>query len=268
MLFLETVHERRQFMTTPIPTPRRVLVTGSTGAIGQPVCEHLLQRGHYVRGFARRPTPGLADYVAGDLSDRDKVRQAVEGMDTVIHLAAYVSNGDLVETLLRPNVISPYYVCEAARELGVKRLVLASSVQVIEGFGRPDRSIGVDEGLRPRNLYALTKAWGEMMGDMYAKLYDLSVIHVRIGWLPRSLEQAQAIAASEYAQNIYLSYADAQRFFERCVESALPAAGDSMVVFAGSKTAQTPHMDLEPARRLLGYVPQDRWPQNMPFSVA
>jgi nucleoside-diphosphate-sugar epimerase len=243
-------------------------VTGSAGAIGNAVCVALQARGHHVRGADRRPTPNVADVVQGDLAEKEIVYEAVKGMDTVIHLAAYVNNGDLVETLLRPNVISPYYICEAARELGVKRLVLASSVQVIEGFGRPGRSIGVDEGLRPRNLYALTKAWGEMMGDMYAKLYDLSVIHVRIGWLPRSLEQARAIATSEYAQNIYLSYADAQRFFERCVESDLPAAGDSMVVFAGSKTTQTPHMDLEPARRLLGYVPQDRWPQNMPFSVA
>ena len=34
--------------------PKRILVTGSTGAIGQPVCQHLLSRGHTVRGFARR----------------------------------------------------------------------------------------------------------------------------------------------------------------------------------------------------------------------
>ena len=248
--------------------PQRVLVTGSTGAIGNAVCVALQERGHIVRGADRRPTQHVADVVQGDLAEKETVYQAVEGMDTVIHLAAYVNNGDLVETLLRPNVISPFYVCEAARELGVKRLVLASSVQVIEGFGRPNRSIGVDEGLRPRNLYALTKAWGELMGDMYAKLYGLSVINVRIGWLPRSLEQARSIAASEYAQNIYLSYADAQRFFVRCVESEIPAPGESIVVFAGSKTAEVPHMDLEPAQRLLGYTPQDRWPENMPFSLT
>ena len=248
--------------------PQRVLVTGSAGAIGNAVCVALQERGHIVRGADRRPTQHVADVVQGDLAEKETVYQAVEGMDTVIHLAAYVNNGDLVETLLRPNVISPFYVCEAARELGVKRLVLASSVQVIEGFGRPNRSIGVDEGLRPRNLYALTKAWGELMGDMYAKLYGLSVINVRIGWLPRSLEQARSIAASEYAQNIYLSYADAQRFFVRCAESEIPAPGESIVVFAGSKTAEIPHMDLEPAKRLLGYTPQDRWPENMPFSLT
>jgi nucleoside-diphosphate-sugar epimerase len=255
-------------LTEQTNAPKRVLVTGSAGAIGNAVCVGLAARGHVVRGADQRPTPNVADAIEGDLADKETVYRAVEGMDTVIHLAAYVDNGELVETLMRPNVISPYYICEAARELGVKRLVLASSVQVIEGFGRTGRTIGVDEGLRPRNLYALTKAWGEIMGDMYAKMYDLSVINVRIGWLPRSLQQAQAIAKSDYAQNIYLSYDDAQRFFERCVESDIPTAGESIVVFAGSKTAEVPHMDLEPARALLGYIPQDRWPENMPFEIS
>lgn len=255
-------------MNTEKPgTLKRVLVTGSAGAVGNAVCLALLERGHTVRGVDQRPTTNIEDAIVGDLAEKDVVYRAVEGMDTVIHLAAYVNNGELVETLMRPNVISPYYICEASRDLGVKRLIMASSVQVIEGFGRPGRSIGVDEGLRPRNLYALTKAWGEVMGDMYAKLYDIGVVHVRIGWLPRSLQQAQAIAKSEYGQNIYLSYADAQRFFVCCVEADVPAPGESIVLFAGSKSEGVPHMDLEPSRRLIGYEPQDKWPENMPFSV-
>ncbi len=54
-------------------TTRRVLVTGSTGAIGAPLAAHLLARGHHVRGYARRPSSGLADYIEGDLNDRDSV---------------------------------------------------------------------------------------------------------------------------------------------------------------------------------------------------
>lgn len=259
--------ERRPMTPVPNRAAKRVLVTGSAGAIGNVVCQRLLARGHSVRGVDLRPTPNVPDAIEGDLADKATVFQAVEGMDTVIHLAAYINDGDLVETLLRPNVISPYYICEAAREFGVSRLILASSVQVIEGFGRGERTIRADEGVKPRNLYALTKGWGEMMGDMYAALYGIGVIHVRIGWLPRSLQQAAAIARSEYGQRIYLSYADAQRFFERCVEADVPAAGESLVVFAGSKAKGIPPMDLEPARRLLGYEPQDTWPQNMPFQI-
>ncbi|MCB0098819.1 MAG: NAD(P)-dependent oxidoreductase, partial [Caldilineaceae bacterium] len=52
-------------MSEKATQPKRVLVTGSTGAIGAPLCQHLLGRGHYVRGFARRPTPGRGHYVRG-----------------------------------------------------------------------------------------------------------------------------------------------------------------------------------------------------------
>src|SRR5918996_1378953 len=116
--------------------PRRVVVTGSTGAIGEPLCGFLLRRGHYVRGFARRPTPGLSDYVTGDLADRDAVRRAAEGMDTIVHLGAYPNPADFIEVLLKPNVVGLYHVCEAAAEFKVRRLVLASSVQVISGHRR------------------------------------------------------------------------------------------------------------------------------------
>ncbi len=256
-------------MSNRTVAPKRVLVTGSAGAVGNAVCMHLAARGHTVRGVDILPTPNVPDAIQGDLADKAVVMAAVEGMDTVIHLAAYINNGDLVETIMRPNVISPYYICEAARELGVRRLILASSVQVIEGFGRGQRTIGVDEGMKPRNNYALAKAWGEMLGDMYAALYNIAVVHVRIGWLPRSLQQAKAIAASAYGQNIYLSYADAQRYFACCVEADVPAPGETLVFYAGSRPNQgIPHMDLEPARRLLGYEPQDTWPENMPFTLA
>src|SRR3954469_26058682 len=77
--------------------PRRVLATGSTGAIGQPLTRHLLGRGHTVRGFARRPTPGLTDYVETDLTDRDAVRRAVEGMDTIVHLGTYPNPADFID---------------------------------------------------------------------------------------------------------------------------------------------------------------------------
>ncbi len=207
--------------------PKRVLVTGSTGAIGEPLARHLLERGHAVRGFARRPSPGLEDYVMGDLNDRDAVRRAVEGTDTVVHLGAYPNPADFMEVLLQPNVVGLYYVCEAAVEFGVKRLVLASSVQVISGHRGLGRPVKVKDGPAPTNHYALTKAWAELAGDMYARVHNLSVISVRIGWLPRNTGQARRLAAS--------------------------------------RPVGTARMDLEAARRVIGYEPQDRWPEGLPF---
>ena len=69
------------------PLAERITVTGSTGAIGKPLCTHLRERGHFVRGFARRPSSGCDEYVTGDLVDGGAVRRAVEGMDAVNKVA-------------------------------------------------------------------------------------------------------------------------------------------------------------------------------------
>ncbi|MGE3913751.1 MAG: NAD-dependent epimerase/dehydratase family protein, partial [Chloroflexota bacterium] len=181
-------------MSDRAASPRRVLVTGSTGAIGQPLSRYLSGRGHTVRGFARRPTPGLTDYVEGDLTDREAVRRAVNGVDTVVHLGAYPNPADFIDVLLGPNVIGLYHICEAAVEFGVRRLVLASTVQVITGHAGLGRPVTVEDGPAPINHYALTKVWAEATGDMYARVHNLSVISVRIGWLPRDTADARRLA--------------------------------------------------------------------------
>lgn len=255
-------------MNDKASSPQRVLVTGSTGAIGQPVCERLLARGHHVRGFARNPTPGLDDYVIGDLSDREKVRAAVEGMETVIHLGAYPNDADFIDVLLEPNVRGLYHICDAAREFGVRRLVLASTLQTVTGYGyKEDKTIRIEDGPMPVNHYALTKVWAEVMGDMYARVHNISVISARIGWLPRNPGEAQNLVRSGRGKDVFFSHRDAQQFFERCVESAEPGPGRSEIVFAVSKPVKFERLDLEPARRILGYEPEDVWPQGLPYSL-
>ena len=252
-------------MSEQAAKPKRVLVTGSTGAIGEPVAQHLLSRGHTVRGFARRPSPGLEDYVVGDLNDQDAVRRAVEGMEVVIHLGAYPNDADFLDVLLEPNVRGLFHICDAAREFKVERLSLASTMQTITGHGWPDRAVRIEEGPAPINHYALTKVWAEEMGDMVARVHGISVVNVRIGWLPRNPGEADRLKASSIGPDCYFSHADAQLFYERVVEAANPAAGESVTVFATSKPAKIERMDLEPARRILGYEPRDLWPNGLNY---
>ena len=221
-----------------------------------------------MRGFARRPTPGLDDYVIGDLADPEKVREAVEGMEMIIHLGAYPNDADFMDVLLEPNVVGLYHVCEAAKDFGVERLILSSTVQTISGHRDLERTIKLEDGPAPVNHYALTKVWGEVAGDMYARVHNLSVISVRIGWLPRNAEEAQNLVNSQAGKNMFFSHDDAKRFYERCVEAEQPPAGEAVILFAASKAVGTPYMDLEPARRVIGYEPQDVWPEGLPFDVS
>src|SRR5262245_22039985 len=110
--------------------PQSVLVTGSSGRIGQAVVSELQRRGHRVRGFDRVRTPAISDCVTGDLCDRESLNRATQGIDCVVHLAATPDDADFLNELMPNNIAGLYHVMESARLGGVRRLVLASSGQV------------------------------------------------------------------------------------------------------------------------------------------
>jgi uronate dehydrogenase len=99
-------------------------------------------------------------------------------------------------------------------------------------------------------------------------VHNLSVISVRIGWFPRNTGEAVRLATSERGRDMFLSHRDSHRFFALCVESPNPPRGTSVVLHAQSRPHGVARMDLEPARRVIGYEPMDTWPEGLPFPVA
>ena len=241
-------------------TPLSVLVTGSAGRIGKATCQELKQRGHGVRGFDRVLTPDVEDSVIGDLVDLGDVEMAMEGMDAAVHLAATPDEADFMSLLLPNNVVGLYNVMEGARKQGVKRLVLASTGQVVSGHDTP-LPITEDMHPSPRNWYASTKLLTEAVGQVYAHQYEMSVIVVRPGWCPREREQVDAISKSEAAQNVYFSPADAGR----CFACAVEAEGDIRftILFCTSIPVSRTLFDISKAKRIIGYEPQDKWPDGI-----
>jgi nucleoside-diphosphate-sugar epimerase len=244
-------------------TIRRILVTGSAGAIGRTVASALARRGHFVRGFDLGASTGVTEARIGNLSDPEAVSAAAEGIDTVLHLAAQPDDADFLTCLLEPNVIGLYNVFASAKNHGVKRLVVASSCQVILGHEKRDEPITLDDGVAPQNHYALTKLWAEDMGEMYSRLYGLEVIAVRIGGFPRTPQELERIEGSGF-QGLVLTHDDAVRFFTLAIETdPLPVP---FAVLAATSRWPHPYMDLEPARRIIGYEPQDTYPDGIHFS--
>jgi uronate dehydrogenase len=239
---------------------KRVLVTGSAGAIGRVVAKALIGRGHQVRGFDRVPSPDLPDHRVGDLTDAAILGQAMAGIDTVVQLAATPDRADFVGNLVPNNIVGPYRLFEAACAAGVKRVIFASSCRVVDGLYRDHEAVRVEEGFAPGDHYALTKACGELMAGMYARRKGLSVICVRIGWFIRNRDEAANIARSAGGQRLYLSHHDAARFFIRAVEVE---GVDFATVFLTSRSNGFTAADLEPARQL-GYEPEDTYPQGSP----
>lgn len=245
---------------------KKILVTGSAGGVGRVVCKKLTEAGHRVRGFDRIAATGLDDSAVGDILDRAAVLEAAAGMDTLIHLAAMPDESDFLQDLFEPNVRGLYHVCDAARRQGVKRLILASSVQVVFGHDWSRKPVRLEDGPRVINHYALTKLWAEDLGEMYARVYEMSVIAARLGWLPRSKEHAEELLASPFGTDLYLSHGDAGRFFLACVEADL-APERFAALFATSKPAGQERIDISATERVVGYRPGDKWPEGQPFIV-
>src|ERR1043166_2793050 len=95
------------------------------------VVTELLAQGKSVRGFDQIPTPGLADMIVGTLTSESDVARAVTGAHTVIHLAATPDDADFLRDIVPNNIVGVYHVFEQARAAGVKRLIVASSGQVV-----------------------------------------------------------------------------------------------------------------------------------------
>jgi nucleoside-diphosphate-sugar epimerase len=245
-------------MTAPI----QVLVTGSAGRIGRAVVAELQRRDHAVRGFDRVATPSLRDSVLGDLTDRAAIERAMQGVDCLVHLAATPDDDDVLERLVPNNIIGLFQVMEAARLAGVKRMVLASSGQVNWWQQMRDEvPIRVADPPSPKYWYAATKMFLEAIGRGFAETHGISVIVARLGWCPRTPAQVAEIAAAEWARDIYLSPDDAGRFFACAVEA--PASVRHAVVYAASRPLHRERFDMSDAASLLGYHPQDCWPQGI-----
>ena len=241
------------------PPTKRVLVTGSAGRVGRAAVSALSQEHWNVCGFDRLPTPGSPDSVVGTLTDPHALRRAAQGAEALIHLGATPDDDDFLGQLVPNNLIGLHHTLEAARDAGVKRVLIASTGQVnwwqqLEG----PWPVHPDDPATPRHWYAVTKVAAEAAGKVFAKSYGMTVLALRLGWCPRTKMETDEIASSERGQDTYLSPGDAGRFFVRALEADLPPGFH--ILFVASRPLRNVILDLAPTESLLGWKPQDQWP--------
>jgi nucleoside-diphosphate-sugar epimerase len=229
----------------PAGTGRRVVVTGAAGTIGRAVVP-LLPRSWQVTATDLRPGGG-SDRL--DVTDVDACRSAFAGADAVVHLAADPDPGARWDSLLPANVVGAYAVAQAAADAGVRRLVLASSLQALSAVP-PTVQLRTDDAPRPANLYGATKAWAEALGWWVAATTSTSVVALRIGYFD---ERCPDPATVPRERSAWLSGRDAADL----VRAAVEADVDGMVVANGTSANRYLRADLTATRSVLGYAPVD-----------
>lgn len=176
----------------------KVLITGAAGRVGSVIAQVLHEAGVEIRLTDRRVRKNLpAKVEVLNLLDRDGVYRVVDETDAVVHLGNHPYFGDNMDAqaIYGENCQMNMNVFTAARELGVKKAVFISSVQVING----DRHYVEDESKlppsmlkylpldgdsppNPRNPYSLSKRAGELLLEHYLAPQGIESIALRLPW--------------------------------------------------------------------------------------
>ena len=243
---------------------KKVLITGMSGLIGGILRRHLEGLGGYeLSALNRRPVEGV-ECTQADIEDLEAIKPAFEGVDVVVHLAAYLGGGDWAGQL-SGNVIGVYNVYEAARLAGVKRVVFGSSGATTRGIETiapydaiaAGRYEDVPEGFTkithdlvwPQEIYGAAKVWGEALGRHFSDVHGLSVLCVRIG---RVNEANRPESEGEFSR--YLSHRDIAQVLQRCIDAPDDLLYDIFFALSNNKWG---YRDLDHPREVLGYMPQD-----------
>ncbi|QLG29296.1 NAD(P)-dependent oxidoreductase [Halorarum halophilum] len=243
-----------------------VLLTGAGGRVGQAILGgigseydwRLLDR----EPLAEEDIPdGVSDddVVIGDVTDEEAVREAVDGVGAVIHLAGDPRPTAPWDSVLRNNIDGAHTVFDAAADSGVERVAFASSNHAVGAYETDERTpdmyraddeyqLNGSELPRPSNLYGVSKASGEIIGRFYHDEHGISVACVRIG----NLTKGHPPKEYERGQAMWLSHRDCAHLFDRC----LRAEYGYEIVF-GISDNDRKYYSIDRAREVLGYEPQD-----------
>ncbi len=168
------------------PPRRRCLVLGGAGFLGSHIVDALVESGSAVRVFDRVPrraaVPTAVEWVEGDFGNRGDLSAAAEGCEVAIHLVATTlpktSNDDPIHDL-ETNLLPTVRFLDVARDLGVRRIVFASSGGTVYGIpaGVP---IPETHPTHPICSYGIHKLAIEQYLHLYHTLHGLEYCVLRL----------------------------------------------------------------------------------------
>jgi UDP-glucose 4-epimerase len=185
--------------------PKNILITGGCGFIGSNLVMRLVSAGYSVRildnlsrGRRWRVAGTGVEVLEGDVRDPQIVGEAMSGMDTVIHLAAYGSVVESVETPsinFEQNVAGTFTILEGVRKFNIGKMVFASTGGALIGDAEPP--VNEDSLPKPISPYGASKLCGEAYCHAFAKAYGIKILALRFAnvYGPHSAHKKGAVTS-------------------------------------------------------------------------
>ncbi|WP_046242641.1 NAD-dependent epimerase/dehydratase family protein [Hymenobacter terrenus] len=231
---------------------RQILVTGAAGRVG--TAFYQAAGADYDLYLADKETSKLHglphQLIELDTTDPKACLCACQGMDTVLHLAANPNPEANFESLLAVNILGTHNVFQAAKAAHCRRVVFASSAQAVEGYPL-DVQVTPHMLPQPKNLYGVSKCFGESLASYFAYQEGLPIIAVRIACFEEFMAGKAETARDMSA---YISRRDLVQLLVRCIEAPLATP---FAIVHGVSNNRFKRLDLTTTTQLLGYAPQD-----------
>ncbi len=280
-----------------------IVVTGGSGKAGRACIQDLLAHHYEVASVDLvRPSDPNLPFSRVDLTDFGQTVAALSGIDervhnvtAVVHLAAIPAPGLATNAVtFATNTISTYNVFEAARQLGIKNVVWASSETVLGlPFETPPPYVPVDEEYpgRPESAYSLSKLVGEEMAEQFCRWDpELKIIGLRFSNIMEAEDYARFAGFQDDARKrkwnlwAYIDARDAAQAVRLALEAKIKGAEVFIIANADSvmqrdnqgllkevfpdvrhKRSFGPNetlLAIEKARAMLGYKPIHSWRES------
>ncbi|GAB6988562.1 NAD-dependent epimerase/dehydratase family protein [Paenibacillus pini] len=233
-----------------------ILITGASGKIGRTVTDHLSHP--YSLRLADLNLSRLSAYANTkhelfmlNVADLEACQKACEHMDLVIHLAGDPSpDAGFYESLLENNIKGTYNIFRAAKDQGVQRVIFASSAQTIEGYPI-DAQIYSNMPTRPRNLYGVSKCFGESVASYFAYSEGLQTIALRIGAYDDFIPGGDQMTARD--MSAYISPSDLCDLISKAITTEdLPP----LTILHAISNNRFKRLNLEESKERVGYDPK------------
>jgi uronate dehydrogenase len=230
---------------------KTILLTGAAGRIGTALRKSL-KNYYYFRCVAHKSMKFADDIVVADIIDFDAIRQAMHGVDAVIHLAANSRIDQPWQDVYTSSIGGTYNVFEAARQVGIKKIIYASSSYVSSWQEvKQKKPVTPDMPVSPDTLYGVGKLFGETLGRYFAEKYNMSIICLRIGAfyvIP---------PPPKHSDDPILSTWCSANDLAQLVQKTLDTDNLGFQIFYGVSNNTRRLWDISNAEQLIGYKPQD-----------